>query len=136
MVRLFGATTTLDFLEHKVLRKEYDDPRIHFALVCAAKSCPPLRSEAYQAGKLDEQLDDQGRKFLADPFKNRVDPREHVIYLSPIFKWYAGDFEKKAGMVLQFLKPFWPESVRQELERGDFKVRYREYDWSLNEEEP
>lgn len=136
IVRLFGTTTTLDFVEHKLLRKDYDDPRIHFALVCAAKSCPPLRSEAYQTSRLDEQLDDQGRKFLADPSKNHVDPSERVIYLSPIFKWYARDFEKKASSVQQFMKPFWPEPVRKELEQADFKIRYTEYGWSLNEEAP
>ena len=58
----------------------------------------------------------------------------HVIYLSSIFKWYAGDFEKKGGSVLQFLKPFWSEPVRQQVEQGGFKVHYLEYDWSLNEE--
>lgn len=136
MVRLFGSTTTLDFVEHKLLRKNYNEPRIHFALVCAARSCPPLRSEAYQANRLDEQLDDQARRFLADPSKNRVDPAERVIYFSPIFKWYAGDFEKRSDSVLGFVKPFWPESVGKKLEKADFKVRYTEYGWSLNTAAP
>lgn len=136
IVRLFGTTITLDFVEHKMLRKDYDDPRIHFALVCAAKSCPPLRGEPYQAATLGEQLDDQGRSFLTEPSKNHVDSRDQVLYLSPIFRWYAGDFEKKAGSVLRFLKPFWPEQVRKDLEQRTFNIRYTEYDWSLNGAEP
>jgi Protein of unknown function, DUF547 len=133
IVQLFGTTTTLDFIEHTLLRKNYNEPRIHLAIVCAAKSCPPLRNEAYQAGRLEEQLNDQGREFLADPSKNRVDLAGRVVYLSPIFKWYAGDFDKKSGSVLNFLKPFWSASVRKELDKAEFKVRFTEYDWSLNE---
>ncbi len=136
VVRLFGVATTLDYLEHKLLRKNYAEPRIHFALVCAARSCPPLRGEAYQASRLDEQLDDQARKFLATPTRNRVEASERVVHLSPVFKWFAGDFEKKSGSVLEFLKPYWPEPARAELEQGGFKIRYTTYDWSLNDALP
>jgi len=133
VVKIFGETTTLNKLEHEVLRKDYAEPRLHFALVCAAKSCPPLRTEAYVGARLDEQLDDQARRFLATPAKNRVEAAERTVYLSPIFKWYAGDFEHKSGSVLAMLKPYWPESARAELVKGEFKIRYTEYDWSLND---
>ena len=133
VVHLFGETLTLDTIEHKMLRRDYREPRIHFALVCAAKGCPPLRNEAYVADRLDEQLDDQARKFLANTQKNRVDSREHVIYLSPIFKWYAADFEKKSGSVLAALKTYWPEKSQAALSSGGFKIRYTDYNWSLND---
>ena len=133
MVQLFGQTLTLNTVEHGILRKDYVEPRIHFALVCAAKGCPPLRNESYVATRLDEQLNDQARQFLANAQKNRVDMESQTVYLSPIFKWYGVDFEKKSGGVLQFLKPYWPEQERTELEKGDFKIRYTDYDWSLND---
>jgi len=133
IVRLFGETITLDTLEHKILRKEFDEPRIHFALVCAAKGCPSLRNEAYVAARLDEQLNAQAKRFLAAADKNRVDAGARIVYLSPIFKWYGADFEKKSGTVLAALKPYWPEQARDALEKGGFKIRYTDYDWSLNE---
>jgi hypothetical protein len=133
VVRLFGETLTLDTVEHKILRKDYHDPRIHFTLVCAAKGCPPLRNEVYVAPRLDEQLDDQARKFLANPQKNRVETGERVVYLSPIFKWYAPDFEKQSGSVLAALKPYWPGKPPADLASGAFRIRYTDYNWSLND---
>ena len=135
MVRLFGKTTTLGTVEHKILRVKYAEPRIHFAIVCAALGCPPLRSEPYTAEKLDAQLDDQGRKFFSQKENNSVDVAARVIYLSPIFKWFSGDFEKKSGSVLKFVEPYFPESVQPELRKGGFRIKYTDYDWSLNEQQ-
>ncbi|HZI32771.1 MAG TPA: DUF547 domain-containing protein [Candidatus Binatia bacterium] len=135
VVHLFGKTIMLNTIEQDMLRKNYHEPRIHFAIVCASSGCPPLRNEAYVATRLDKQLNDQARQFLANRNKNRVDQTAHVIYLSPIFKWYAGDFEKNAGSVLKFIKPFWPDSERAELEKAgsdNFQIEYTDYDWSLN----
>jgi len=134
VVHLFGRTLTLNTVENKILRKNYSEPRIHFALVCAAKGCPPLRAEAYVANRLDEQLDDQARQFLANAQKNRVDASGRTVYLSPIFKWYSEDFEKKSGGVLQFLKPYWSDKERAAVATGDFRIRYTDYVWSLNEQ--
>jgi hypothetical protein len=133
VVRLFGRAFTLNDVEHKILRVQFAEPRIHFALVCAARGCPPLRSEAYVANHLDAQLDEQARRFLATTSKNRVNDRERVVHLSPIFKWYGSDFEKQAGSVLAALNPYWPEEAAAALARGDFKIRYTDYDWSLNQ---
>lgn len=132
VVHLFGKTITLDTIEQDMLRKDYREPRIHFALVCASIGCPPLRSEAYVAARLDKQLNDQAKRFLANRSKNRVDAADHTVYLSPIFKWYGEDFKKKSGSVLAFLKPYWPKKERIELESGRFEVRYTDYNWSLN----
>ena len=131
VVKLFGETITLNTLEHKILRVDYAEPRLHFALVCAAKGCPPLRNEAYVGVRLNEQLNDQGKQFLAETAKNRVEAAEHTVYLSPIFKCYAGDFEKKSGSVLAALKPYWPAKPVAGYE--EFEIRYTGYDWSLNE---
>jgi hypothetical protein len=133
VVRLFGRSSTLNDLEHKILRVQFAEPRIHFALVCAARGCPPLRSEAYVAERLETQLDDQARQFLASADKNRVEGSERVVHLSPIFKWYGADFEKQSGSVLAALKPYWPKEAAAMLGRGDFKIRYTDYDWSLNQ---
>lgn len=132
VVHLFGRTLTLNTVEHKMLRTDYHEPRIHFALVCAAKGCPPLRPEAYVATRLDEQLDDQAGRFLANAQKNRVDAGARAVYLSPIFKRYGEDFEKKAGSVLAFLKPYWPSKPPAGYE--NFEIRYTDCDWSLNEQ--
>ncbi|MDA7915713.1 DUF547 domain-containing protein [Verrucomicrobia bacterium] len=130
VVRLFGREFDLNHVEHGVLRKEYEEPRIHFALVCGAKGCPPLRIEAYRGADLEEQLNDQGRKFFSQRNKNKVDKVKRTIYLSPIFKWFNGDFEKKSGGIREFVGPY---LVGVDLTKGDWRIRYTDYDWSLNE---
>jgi hypothetical protein len=132
VVKLFGETMDLNTVEHKILRVDYTEPRLHFVLVCAAKGCPPLRSEAYVGTRLEEQLVDQAKQFLATREKNRVETAQRTIFLSPIFKWYGGDFEKKSGSVLAALKPYWPEKAAAALAKGNFKIRYTDYDWTLN----
>lgn len=132
VVPLFGKTVTLDYLEHGVLRKKYAEPRVHFAIVCAAKGCPPLRNEAYVPDKLNEQLDDQGRIFLGMKEKNRFEGG--TLYLSPIFKWFSEDFEKKSGTVVKFVTPFLPAEAQKQIQASkSVDTRYTDYDWSLNE---
>jgi len=133
-VQLFGEKVSLDHVEHDLIRKNYREPRAHFALVCAARGCPPLREEAFVGNRLEAQLDDQGKIFLGTPSKNRVDTGTRTVYLSPIFKWFAGDFEGAAGTVIEFVAPFFPEASRDALAQGDFKVDYTDYDWSLNDQ--
>ena len=136
VVRLFGKTTTLGAVEHEILRVKYTEPRVHFAIVCAAYGCPPLRSEAYVADRLGQQLDDQGKRFLGTAAKNSVDARARVLYLSPIFKWFSEDFEKKSGSVIKFVAPFFPDDARKEIDKGGLKIKYTGYDWSLNDSYP
>ena len=133
VVRLFGQVTTLDHVEHGIIRKEYPDARAHFALVCAARGCPPLRAGAFVGARLDAQLDEQGRIFLGETEKNRVEARTRTLHLSPIFKWFAGDFEAHAGSVEKFVAPFLPEAARAALAAGGFRISYTDYDWSLND---
>lgn len=134
-VALFGKKVSLDHVEHGIIRPEYPDARAHFALVCAARGCPPLRGEAYVAPRLDAQLDDQGRVFLGDSRKNRVEVATRTVHLSAIFKWFAGDFEAAGGTVLKFVTPFFPDPARAALAAGgDFTIAYTDYDWSLNDQ--
>ena len=133
VVRLFGQVTTLDRVEHGIIRKDYAEPRAHFALVCAARGCPPLRAEAFVGARLGAQLDEQGRVFLGQAAKNRVEAATRTLHLSQIFKWFAGDFEAQAGSVEKFVAPFFPEAARGALAAGGFRISYTDYDWDLND---
>ena len=134
-ISLFGRNVSLDHVEHEIIRKNYRDARVHFALVCAAQSCPPLRAEPFVGARLDAQLDEQGRIFLAQEVNNRVEASSRTVHLSPIFQWFAGDFEAEAGSVLKFVTPFFPDAARAALSGGgEFKVVFTEYDWSLNQQ--
>ena len=131
IVRAGGKTMSLDHVEHEIIRKRFKEPRIHFALVCAAVSCPPLRPEAYTGGRLEAQLEDQARIFIArSPRKNRVDVERATVHLSPIFGWFKEDFGPDLGRFLARYVPDGPE--RRLLESGKFKVVETPYDWSLN----
>lgn len=123
VVRLYGQTITLNNLEHDILRKEYNEPRLHMALVCAAKGCPPLRSEAYVGERLDEQLDDQSRTYLRSPLGLQLDRAKGEARISAIFKWYGGDFPSVPAFV----------SKHSGQNLDGLKIRYLDYDWALNE---
>ena len=129
-----GHTYTLDEIEHEVIRPRFGEPRIHFALVCAAMGCPPLRQEAYTGRKLDEQLDDQARAFLQEHTdKNRIDVAARTVHLSRIFDWYRKDFPEGRDAFGRYLARFIPDGPgRSLLESGDFQVAFTDYDWSLN----
>jgi hypothetical protein len=132
MADLEGRSISLDDIEHETLRKAFHEPRIHFALVCAARSCPALREEAYRGADLDRQLDDQGRAFLRDPAKNRVDGATRTLYLSSIFEWFRGDFQEAAGSLPSFVARYLdgdPATV------ADYRVEFLDYDWALNDRE-
>ena len=133
VVHVWGRVLTLDDLEHQLIRAQHKDARVHFALVCAAVSCPPLRGEPYVAEKLSAQLDDQGRAFLRQPAKNRVDTSAGVLWLSPIFKWYADDFTADGKTVPEFVAPFFTETDAARIRAGGLKVKFSDYDWALND---
>jgi hypothetical protein len=134
IARVGGRTYTLDEIEHQVIRKQFKEPRIHFALVCAAAGCPPLRSEAYAAARLDTQLDDQAREFLLrSPEKNRVDVDGGVVHLSPILDWFREDFGGNDAALGRFVARYHPDGpARRLLAGGRFRISWTGYDWSLN----
>ncbi len=131
---------SLDEIEHEILRKRFEEPRIHFAIVCASISCPDLASEAYVGDRVEAQLDRATRRFLANPDKGfrtgfrRPESRERPeVHISSIFKWFKKDFERD-GSVLDFIGPYISAPERTFVaEHGDrLKVRHLDYDWALN----
>jgi hypothetical protein len=134
LVRFGGQVMTLSHLENDIIRADYREPRIHFALVCAALGCPILRSEPYTGDRLVAQLEDQANQFIRTPEKNRFDPTTGTLWLSPIFKWYKDDFTDRAGSLTVYVKPFLPSEAREAIgQASKVKVRYTRYDWGLNE---
>lgn len=132
VVRLFGNRTTLNVIVDKMLRRHYAEPAIHFALCAAARGGPPLRNEPYVPERLYEQFADQGRLFLATAPWNRVDVERRRLYLSPIFKWYRADFERRAGSLDAYVRIYLREDLAQAMRDRSFSVRFTSYDSSLN----
>ncbi|MEB3359358.1 MAG: DUF547 domain-containing protein [Synechococcales bacterium] len=135
---------TLDEIEHQILRKEFNEPRIHAALVCAAISCPPLRGEVYTADRLDAQLDDQVEQWLNGPHGLRIDREAGRVYISAIFDWFGEDWiptygtdtgftgNAKERAVLNFISQYLEAGDRDYLQSGDYDLKYLDYDWALN----
>jgi len=129
IVRINGEIMSLDYVEHEILRPRYKDPRVHFAINCAAKSCPPLRPEPYSGNILDRQLDDSTRSFVNDPKSYRLEGNN--LYVSRIFKWFSEDFNED---IFGFFLKYTSGNLKKELEAKSnrIKVKYLPYDWSLN----
>ncbi len=123
--KIGGKEMNLDTIEHEILRKKFNEPRIHFAIVCASKSCPVLLNESFEEDKIYEQLDRQTKAFLADKSRNII--REDEVEISKIFSWFSGDFTKD-GSLIDFLNLYSPIEISE-----DASIRYVDYDWSLNE---
>lgn len=128
-----GKPYTLDEIEHKIIIGELNEIRAHFVLVCAAKSCPVLRSQAYTPSKVSKQIDEQAKAFLNNPKRNRFDAETKTIHLAKIFEWYKNDFENAAGSIQKFIEPYLTkESDKALLMHPGLHIEYLEYDWSLN----
>lgn len=144
---LFAEKHNLDDIEHNMVRKWFNQPRIHAALVCAAVSCPPLRNEAFVADQLTQQLDNQMQLFLADNSRNEilVDGQNGQASLSSIFKWYRGDFEKGDqgfNSLFDLLSAYSDVLVegdnnsqdqRSLIQSADYPIIFKDYDWRLND---
>jgi hypothetical protein len=124
--KIGGQEMKLDQIEHDILRKQFNDPRIHFTLVCASRSCPELRNEAYEAARLDKQLNEQGRIFLTDKSKNIISSDK--LQLSKIFSWFKGDFTRNSNLI-DFLNRFSPVKIKE-----DADIDHLDYNWNLNEQ--
>jgi hypothetical protein len=126
-IRLFDHKIGLGHIEHDILRSEFKEPRIHFAIVCASIGCPHLINEPYLPDKLEQQLSDAEQRFLsARPAANYY--ADGKLYLSPIFKWFREDFGGETG-VMTFAQRYFPEA------NPETKIVYTDYDWSLNRKE-
>ncbi len=135
-----GEPLTLDEIEGR--GRALGDPRIHFAVVCASTSCPDLLGEPFVAASVDQQLQLATERFLADPDKGlRYDAESNTLWLSSIFKWYAGDFTGGStvvaffarGQVLDWIVPHLPAALRGTLVERQPSIKYLDYDWSLND---
>lgn len=138
--QLDGGGINLYALEHRILRREFPDARIHAAINCASASCPRLADEAYLPGRLDEQLDGAARRFTSPPHVV-IDDEEGAIVLSAIYDWFSVDFEAHAAAldvgvtVLDWIEAHAADDVRTDLRRArevGYPVRYAEYDWTVN----
>jgi hypothetical protein len=131
IVRIDGNLVSLDHIEHAIIRKRFQEPRIHFAANCASKGCPPLLAEAYRGERLDSQLERVTTAFINDPTRTLL--KGDTLYISKIFKWYVQDFDEG---VVEFVLRHSVGALRKELSavgpKAKLKVKYLDYDWTLN----
>ena len=128
-----GKKYSLRAIENNI-RKEFNEPRIHFALNCSSKSCPPLKDGLYAAESLDEELDSATRLFVNSPVGAVLDIDNGVLYLNEIFKWYVEDFEKTGKSVLQFVTRYLQSDKKKYVleHQESIQIEYTKYDWNLN----
>lgn len=134
-----GETISLNLLEHDLIRKRFGEPRVHVALVCAAKSCPVIRSEAYLGRRLARQLQDQSNQFANNVKYVAYQPSDDTLRLSPILNWYGDDW-KQPGGYLRWLAERVKDPVLKlaikRANRDEIKIAFFDYDWSLNSQTP
>jgi hypothetical protein len=129
IVRINNDVITLDDVEHKKLRAQFKDPRVHFAVNCASKSCPLLISEPYEGSTLNRQLDDATRVFINDPKSNYL--KGNKLYVSRIFKWFSEDFNDDVfGFILKYAEGDFKKELEEQKDK--LKIVFLSYDWSLN----
>lgn len=125
---LLGRKMSLDGIEHGLLRKNYREPRVHFAVNCASVGCPMLREEAYAAASLERQLEEQALRFLSDRSRNRY--RDGRLEVSKIFDWFKDDFEPRQAYFARYAKLL---GVPGGAQVPDLPLTFLDYDWSLND---
>lgn len=143
--KVVGEERTLDSIEHEILRRRFDEPRIHLGLVCASIGCPLLRDEPVTGAQLGRQLDEQAKLFFADATKFRIDRKAKKVHISPLFDWFGEDFVKSYGTksgstshsaawraVLSFTGGHLAPEDARFLAGGEFEIELLEYDWGLN----
>ena len=131
-----GKTYTPNQIEHGILREEFPDPRVHFAIVCASFSCPPIGNRAFSAETIEERLETLTFNFISNPEQVRIDRTKRRLYLSKIFKWYDDDFKEGYEGVTDFLADYLPPEDAEFLESADVEFQYLNYDWTLNDQKP
>ncbi|MGE0705764.1 MAG: DUF547 domain-containing protein, partial [Vicinamibacterales bacterium] len=127
-----GGTYSLNQIEHELIRPKFAEPRVHFALVCAAIGCPPLRSEAYTGSRLEEQLSDQSRYVHSHARWFRLDEAKGELSLTALYDWYGGDFTQKASSVVAYAAQYSPDLVRLINAGKEPRVTFLDYSWKLN----
>jgi len=132
-IKLLDKKMTLDNIEHDIIRKDFKESRIHFAVNCASIGCSSLYQEAFVGARLEEQLEIITKDFFR--FKNNVDEKKATINLSKIFKWWGGDFKKSHGSLLNFiaLNITMDKILQEKIKKGELEIEWKNYDWNLNE---
>jgi len=125
-IEIAGKKYDLNKIEHGILRKRFDEPRIHFAINCASMSCPVLLNEAFRPEVIDEQLHHAAINFLQDPSKNILE--KDIVQISKIFSWFKGDFSSRGMRLIDFLNQYSVVEIEH-----NAKITYFRYDWTLNE---
>ena len=148
--KLMGNDSTLDQIEHEMLRKKgvYDEPRVHYAVNCASIGCPALREEAFTADKLDAQLEEQARRFLSDRSRNRYNAQNESLEVSKIFDWFKEDWQSgykgigKDQSPVTSREQFFGKYAallsdkpdeQKLISEGKVPIRFLDYDWNLND---
>ena len=129
--KIAGNEITLDKLEFDYAMK-IEPVLVHFGLVCAAQSCPKLLRKAYDGKTVFQQLEENGKNFLNDPSKNRLDKENKILYLSEIFKWFKNYFEERYGSLQKAAHHFMNESDKKFLKENKVEVKFNKYNWQLN----
>lgn len=136
-VLIKGGKTSLDEVENRKIREGFKDPRIHFAINCAAESCPPIRPEPFTGARLDQQLDDQARKFLNGLHGVRLEEHggELTLHVTKIMDWFKKDFATWGGGAVPFLRKYLtPDKVRRiDAAKGKVELEFDDYSWKLND---
>ena len=122
-----GTTLTLNNIENDIIRKKNNDARIHFALVCGAKSCPPIQSYAFTPEKLESQLEIVTKQSIQNTNFTKIDFKNNKASVSMLFNWYKDDFIKSKGSVLNFINNY----LKKALPANTIVENYT-YDWALN----
>jgi hypothetical protein len=128
-----GQQFTLREIENNI-RNDFKDPRIHFALNCSSMGCPVLKDGRYSADNIDTELEEASKLYLGSPAGAKVEEESNTLYLSMIFKWYKKDFTETGKTIPEYVLQYIPEDTKNYLEAhlSDIKVKYLDYDWSLN----
>lgn len=129
---LGGRTMSLQELEHEIIRKRYQEPRIHFAIVCASLSCPKLSPRAYTAANLEEQLSFQTRQYFAETRNLAI--QGNTVILAKILAWYSADFGGAKPTLLDYARRHTTEAKQRQLAAlRDPRITFRDYDWAIND---
>jgi hypothetical protein len=135
MPGLNKKSLSLNDIEHEILRKEFDDNRIHFAINCASLGCPRLRNIPWAERQLDRDLEQAAREFLADGQKNRMGDSHQSVALSRIFKWFRGDFETGKHTLASTVARWSAGEMAARLKSEKVEIEFLEYDWRLNSQD-
>ena len=128
-----GEEVSLDYIEHEILRVEWDDPRVHYAVNCAAYSCPNLQTDAWFGDTLDEDLDTAARAYVNDP-RGVTIRRNGTLQVSTIYKWFREDFGGSNDGVIDHLLEYAEPELATQIQ-AKRRITKHEYDWDLNDVE-